>query len=80
MFINHIENMGWVTSLVFTESGTDYNIENYFVRVQLNKIEMEYKALEIATTTNNIINKRRSLHLDFERKWQIGSRFTSLTK
>ena len=23
MFTNHIENMGWITSLVFTESGTN---------------------------------------------------------
>ena len=26
MFMNHIENMGWFDALVFTESGTDYNI------------------------------------------------------
>ena len=26
MFMNKIENMGWLTSLVFSESGTYYNI------------------------------------------------------
>ena len=30
MFMNNIENMGWLTSIVFTESGTDYNTANNF--------------------------------------------------
>ena len=30
MFMNHIENMGWFTSLVFTESGTYYHTAKDF--------------------------------------------------
>ena len=53
--MNHIENMGWITSLVFTESGTDYNIAKYFGQVKIETIEIYYQALEIATRpTDNI--------------------------
>ena len=31
--------MGWITSLIFTESGTDYNIAKYFVQVKIETIE-----------------------------------------
>ena len=44
MFINHIENMGWITSLVFTVSGTDYNIANDFRQVKIETIETDYQA------------------------------------
>ena len=30
MFMKHIGNMGWITSLVFTKSYTDYNIGENF--------------------------------------------------
>ena len=30
MFMNHIKNMSWITYLVFTKSGIDYNIVKYF--------------------------------------------------
>ena len=30
MFMNHIKKMGWITSLIFIESGTDYNIAKDF--------------------------------------------------
>ena len=45
MFMNHIENMVWITSLVFTESGTDYNIAEDFGQVRIETIEIDYQAL-----------------------------------
>ena len=45
MFMNHIENMGWIASLVFTESGTDYNIAKYFGQVKIDTVEIDYQAL-----------------------------------
>ena len=57
MFMNHIENMGWITSLVFTESGTDYNIAKDFGQVKIETIEIDYQALEIATQPTDIIKK-----------------------
>ena len=45
MFINYIENMDWFTSLVFTKSGTNYNIAKDFGQVKLEMIETEYQAL-----------------------------------
>ena len=45
MFMNHIENMGWITSLIFTESGTDYNIAKYFGQVKIDTVEIDYQAL-----------------------------------
>ena len=56
-FMNHIKNMGWSTSHVFTESGIDYNIEKYFGRVQLDTIEAEHQALKLGNTPNNTIKK-----------------------
>ena len=57
MFMKHIKNMGGITSLVFTESGTDYNIAKDFVQVRIETIETDYQALEISTqptdNTNN---------------------------
>ena len=43
--MDHIKNMGWLISLVFTESGTYYNIAKNFREVKLEMIETEYKAL-----------------------------------
>ena len=50
MFVNHIKNMGWLTSLVFTESGTDYNIAKDFGQFKLEMIETEYQDLELSTS------------------------------
>ena len=41
IFINYIKNMGWLIYLVFTESGTDYNISNDFCQVKLETIKTE---------------------------------------
>ena len=43
--MNHIENMGWITSFVFTESGTEYNIEKDFRKFRKETIEIDYQAL-----------------------------------
>ena len=57
MFMNHIENMGWITSLVFVESGTYYNIANNFRQFRIDSIEIDYQAPEISTQpTDNIKN------------------------
>ena len=40
-----IENMVWITSIVFTESGTDYNIAEDFGQVRIETIEIDYQAL-----------------------------------
>ena len=45
MFMNHIKNMGWITYLVFTKSGTDYNIAEDFGQVIIETIEVDYQAL-----------------------------------
>ena len=57
MFMNHIKNMGWLTSLVFTESGTNYNIAKDFGQFKLETIETEYQALEISVSPNDNITK-----------------------
>ena len=57
MFMNHIENLGWITSLVFTKSGTDYNIAKYFGQVKIEMIETDYQALEVATQPTDNIKK-----------------------
>ena len=46
-----------ITSIVFTESGTDYNIAKYFGRVKIKTIEIDYQALEIATQPTDNIKK-----------------------
>ena len=38
MFMDHIENMGRITSLVFNESGIYYNIANYLVPFRIETI------------------------------------------
>ena len=57
MFMNHIKNMGWITSIVFTKSGTDYNIAKYFLQVRIETIETYYQALEISTLPTDNIKK-----------------------
>ena len=57
IFMNHIENMGWITSLGFTKSGTDYNIAKDFGQVKIETIETDYQALEIATQPTDNIKK-----------------------
>ena len=49
--------MGWLTSLVFTKSGTYYNIAKDFGQVQLETTKTEYQALELSTNPNNNIKK-----------------------
>ena len=57
MFMDYIENMGWITSLVFTKSGTDYNIAKDFGKFRIEMIDTDYQDLEIATQpTDNIKN------------------------
>ena len=51
MFMNHIKNMGWITSLVFTESGTYHNITKDFVQVRVEMIDTDYQALGISVLT-----------------------------
>ena len=55
--MNHIENMGWITSLVLTESSTDYSIAKDFGRVRIDTIEIDDQDLEVSTQlTDNIKN------------------------
>ena len=64
IFMNHIKDMSWLTSLVLTESGTDYNTAKYFGQVKLETIEAGYQALELSTSHNNNIKnlKYRGLY------------------
>ena len=55
--MNHIKDMGWITSLVFTESGEDYNIAKYFGQIKIETIEIDYQTLEIATQPTDMIKK-----------------------
>ena len=48
IFMNHIKNMGWLTYLIFTKSGTGNNTRKDFSQVKLEKIETEYQALELS--------------------------------
>ena len=57
MFMNRIKNMGWITSLVFIKSGTNYNIAKDFLQVIIETIEIDYQALEIATQPTDNIKK-----------------------
>ena len=55
MFMNHIENIGLFTSLVFSVSETDYAITKDFGVLRLGMIEITYQDLELFTiTTDNI--------------------------
>ena len=53
--------MGWITSLIITESGTDYNIAKDFEQVKIEKIETDYQALKIATQPTDNIKKLKLL-------------------
>ena len=57
LFMNYIENMGWITYLFFTKSGTDYNIAKHFVHVRIETIETDYEDMEIATQPTDNIKK-----------------------
>ena len=57
MFMNLIKNMGWLTSLVVTESGTDYNIAKDFGEFKIETIKTEYQALELSTSPNDNTKK-----------------------
>ena len=57
IFMNYIENMGWIISLVFTKSGKDYNIAKDFGQVRLDIIETYYHAPEISTQSTDNIKK-----------------------
>ena len=57
MFMNHIKDMGWITSLVFIESGTGYNIAKDFGQVIIETIETYYQALEISIQPTDNIKK-----------------------
>ena len=57
IFMNHIKNMGWLTSLIFTKSGTYYNITKDFGQVKLETIETEFQVLELSTSPNDSIKK-----------------------
>ena len=59
MFMNHIKSMDWITSLVFTESGTDYNIAKDFGQFRIETIDTDYQALEIATQLTDNIKKTK---------------------
>ena len=78
MFMNHIENMGLLKFLVFTESGIDYNITKEFGQVKLEKIEIQYQALEISTIPpdNTKNSNTAASKLSFLTQEQIGSRFS----
>ena len=49
--------MGWITSLVFVESGTYYNIANNFRQFRIDSIEIDYQAPEISTQPTDNIKK-----------------------
>ena len=48
MFMDHIENMGRITSLVLAKVDTDYNIAKDFGQFRIETIETDYKDLEIS--------------------------------
>ena len=62
--MNHIKNMGWITYLVFTKSGTDNSTVKDFVYVRIETIKTDYQDMEIATqpTDNNKKLKFRGLY------------------
>ena len=64
MFMNYIKNMGWIASLVFTESGKYYTIAKDFGQFRIETIDIDYQALEIATqpTDNTKRLKFRGLY------------------
>ena len=70
MLMNHIENMGWITYLIYTESSTDYNIAKDFGQVRLETIETYYRDLEISTLPTDNIQKLKFLSLC---SWIFGS-------
>ena len=57
MLMNHIENIGWITSLVFTKLGIYYKIAKDFWKVIIKVIETDYQALKISTQSTDNIKK-----------------------
>ena len=57
MFMNQIKNMGWIASLIFIKSGTDYNIATGFRKFRIESIEIDYQDLEISTQPTDIIKE-----------------------
>ena len=57
MFMNHIKDIDWIKSPVFTKSATDYNIAKDFGQVRLDTIQTDYQALEISTLPTDNIKK-----------------------
>ena len=57
MFMNHIKDMRWLTSIFFTEPGIDYNTANDFVQDKQETIDTEYQVLELAISLNDSIRK-----------------------
>ena len=49
--------MGWLTYIVFAESGKNYNIAKYFGQVKLEAVETEYQALELSVSLNDNITE-----------------------
>ena len=49
--------MGWITSLVFTKSDTDYNIAKDFGQAKIETIETDHQTLKIATQPTDNIKK-----------------------
>ena len=71
MFMNHIENMVCITSLVFTESGTYYNIAKDFGQVRIETIETDYQYLEFSTLPTD---KTKTLKFRGLYTWLFNSR------
>ena len=61
--MNHINNMGWITCLIFIESGTYKNIAKDFGQVIIETIETYYQALEISIQPTDNINKLKFFSL-----------------
>ena len=80
MFMNHIKNMGWLTSLVCTKSGTAYKTAKYFGQVKLETIKTSYQALELSTSPNynmKKINYRDLYTWIFNSRDKLGQYFIS---
>ena len=61
--MNSIDNMSWITYLIFTKSGTDYNIVKIFGQARIETIETDYQVLEIFTQPTDDINELKSVNL-----------------
>ena len=57
MFMNHMKNTGWITSVLFNVSGMYYNIAKDFGQFIIEMIEIYHQALEISTLPTDNIKK-----------------------